>query len=49
MKQSSHLRTIHRGSRLLAWFCLLVAGIAWVLAGGMTQAGRLAEENAQFV
>ena len=28
---------------------LLVAGMVWVIAGAMTEAGRLADENAQFV
>ena len=30
MKPSTHLQTIHRGSRILAWFCLLAA-IVWPL------------------
>jgi hypothetical protein len=28
---------------------LLVAGTVWVISGAMTEAGRLADENAQFV
>lgn len=30
MKPSAHLQTIHRGSRFLAWFCLLIA-VLWPL------------------
>jgi hypothetical protein len=85
MNPSAHLKTIHRSSRFLAWFCLLavvfqplimlvltigfpdgqhqamfsfgphqfhpllIAGTVWVIAGAMTEASRLADENAQFV
>jgi len=31
------------------FYPLLIAGTVWVVAGAMTEAGRLAEENAQFV
>jgi len=39
MNPSAHLKTIHRGSRFLAWFCLLAAiiwplvSVGWVLVG----------------
>jgi hypothetical protein len=42
-----HEMLISLGSHTLQ--TLLIAGTVWVIAGAMTEAGRLADENAQFV
>ena len=31
------------------FYPLLIAGTVWVISGAMAEAGRLADENAQFV
>ena len=43
MKTSTHLQTVHRGSRFLAWFCLAAAiiwplvSVGWVWTGSEAQ------------
>lgn len=45
--QGQHLALISFGPQQL--HALLLAGTVWVISGAMAEAGRLADENAQFV
>jgi hypothetical protein len=48
MNPSTHLRTIRRGSRFLAWFCL-AAAVAWPLVStGYVLVGKEAELHSLF-
>jgi hypothetical protein len=48
MKTSSHLQTVHRGSRFLAWSCLAVAIIWPLISVGYVMMGNEAELFSTF-